>query len=304
MEGKLMSPMAGQVARALDIPLPRAPRRLETMRYIAEYSKDPKTFDNVVLELARLDFELLRFLHLRELKDLSVWWREVHDSVKLSYARDRIVECYLWACVLFHEEEYSRARIIFTKVTALTSLMDDTYDVHATIEECHKLNVRDGIRRLFLFCQNIYTLPGASHGGAGRRSRRGCGDSGGILVACLVPDLVRASGEVARFLNDIASYKVKRNGTDIPSMVECYMAEHGVGSEAAVAAVATLVEHAWRTINQASIEVNPAWLPATRLVVNLTQVLEVIYHRVQDLYTFGTDNKAVVTNLFLNPIPV
>ncbi|KAL5209100.1 hypothetical protein ABZP36_004723 [Zizania latifolia] len=115
-----------------------------------------------------------------------------------------------------------------------------------------------------------------------------------------MPDLVRASGEVARFLND----KVKRNGTDIPSTVECYMAEHGVGSEAAVAAVATLAEHAWRTINQASIEVNHAWLLATRLVVNLTWVLEVIYHHGQDLYTFGTDNKAVVTNLFLNPVPV
>lgn len=60
--------------------------------------------------------------------------------MKLSYTRDRLVESYFWTCGVFHEEEYSRARIMFAKVFGLLSLMDDTYDVHATLEECYKLN--------------------------------------------------------------------------------------------------------------------------------------------------------------------
>lgn len=68
------------------------------------------------------------------------WWKDLYNSVKLSYARDRIVENYFWTCGIYHEEEYSRARIMFTKVFGLMSLMDDTYDAHATLEECHKLN--------------------------------------------------------------------------------------------------------------------------------------------------------------------
>ncbi|XP_015629516.1 inactive beta selinene synthase [Oryza sativa Japonica Group] len=71
IQGKLRLPMAEQVSRALDIPLPRAPRRLETVRYIAEYEHEP-AFDGVALELAKLDFELVRSLHLRELKALTL----------------------------------------------------------------------------------------------------------------------------------------------------------------------------------------------------------------------------------------
>jgi len=59
------------VSRALDIPLARLPKRLETMHYVVEYGKEEE-HDAVLLELARLDFDLLRFLHLRELKDLSL----------------------------------------------------------------------------------------------------------------------------------------------------------------------------------------------------------------------------------------
>jgi len=59
--------------------------------------------------------------------------------VKLSYARDRLVENYFWTCGVFHEE-YSRARMLFAKTFGMLSLMDDTYDVYATLEECHVLN--------------------------------------------------------------------------------------------------------------------------------------------------------------------
>ncbi|KAF0911904.1 hypothetical protein E2562_012731 [Oryza meyeriana var. granulata] len=138
MKGEFRSPMAEQVARALDIPLPRFPRRLETMNYLAEYEQEDE-HDSTVLELARLDFELVRSVHLKELKALSLWWRDLYDSVKLSYARDRLVESYVWTCSLFHEEDYSRARIMFAKVFGLLSLMDDTYDVHATLEECFSI---------------------------------------------------------------------------------------------------------------------------------------------------------------------
>ncbi|KAF8728760.1 hypothetical protein HU200_018038 [Digitaria exilis] len=139
MNGKLASPLAKQVSRALDIPLPRFPKRLETMHYIVEYEKE-EGHDPMVLELARLDFNLCRSLHLKELRDLSLWWKELYGNVKLSYARDRLVENYFWTCGVFHEEDYSRARMLFAKTFGLLSLMDDTFDVYATLEECYILN--------------------------------------------------------------------------------------------------------------------------------------------------------------------
>jgi len=66
------------------------------------------------------------------------WWRDLYHTVKLPYARDRMVEIYFWTCGMLHEE-YSLARIFFAKTFGMVSLMDDTFDVHATLEECHKL---------------------------------------------------------------------------------------------------------------------------------------------------------------------
>ena len=40
MRGELASPLAEQVSRALDIPLPRLPKRLEMVRYIVEYEEE------------------------------------------------------------------------------------------------------------------------------------------------------------------------------------------------------------------------------------------------------------------------
>ncbi|KAF8700359.1 hypothetical protein HU200_034292 [Digitaria exilis] len=139
MKGELGSPLAEQVSRALEIPLPRFPKRLETMRYVAEYEEE-EGHRGVLLELARLDFNLLRSLHLKELKDLTLWWKHTYSTVKLRYARDRLVENYFWTCGVFHEAKYSRARMMFAKTAGLLSMMDDTYDVHATLEECCKLN--------------------------------------------------------------------------------------------------------------------------------------------------------------------
>lgn len=64
------------------------------------------------------------------------WFSDLYENVKLTYSRDRGVEMYFWGFGLFQGEENSHARIMFSKMIALISLLDDTYDVHATFEEC------------------------------------------------------------------------------------------------------------------------------------------------------------------------
>jgi hypothetical protein len=50
-----------------------------------------------------------------------------------------MVEIYFWSCGMIPEEEFSRARLMFAKTFGLVSILDDTYDVHATAEECLSL---------------------------------------------------------------------------------------------------------------------------------------------------------------------
>ncbi|KAM0881860.1 hypothetical protein ACQ4PT_032673 [Festuca glaucescens] len=139
MRGSLNSPLAEQVKRALHIPLPRTFRRVEALHYISEY-KEEEEHNPILLELAKLDFSLLQHDHLMELKDISEWWKDLYGTCGLTYARDRMAEAYFWSYTVFYEQNYARARMMYSKLILLISLLDDTYDAHATIEECRKLN--------------------------------------------------------------------------------------------------------------------------------------------------------------------
>ena len=66
----LVSPLAEQVKRALHVPLPRTYRRLEALQYMPEYEKEVG-YNPTLLELAKLEFNLLQSVHLKELKAIS-----------------------------------------------------------------------------------------------------------------------------------------------------------------------------------------------------------------------------------------
>ncbi|XBI05700.1 hypothetical protein VPH35_133830 [Triticum aestivum] len=85
MRGNFKSPLAEQVKRALDIPLPRTYRRLETMHYLTEY-KQEEGHNPILLELAKLKFTLLQYVHLNELKSISRWDYDA-DSLLQEYLK-------------------------------------------------------------------------------------------------------------------------------------------------------------------------------------------------------------------------
>ncbi|CAL9774265.1 unnamed protein product [Musa acuminata subsp. burmannicoides] len=134
----LKPPLTTQVSLDLETPLCRRMRRLLAREYISIYQEDA-TRDDAILELAKLDFNLLQSLHREELKNITKWWNDLAPSKHLSFARDRLVECYFWILGIYFEPYYSRAREITTKVIALTSILDDIYDVYSTLEESQRL---------------------------------------------------------------------------------------------------------------------------------------------------------------------
>lgn len=68
------------------------------------------------------------------------WWKDIDLIKSLNYARDRMVECYYRILAVYYEPYYSHARLIATKVIALLSIMDDTYDNYSTREEGKLIN--------------------------------------------------------------------------------------------------------------------------------------------------------------------
>ncbi|BAF12017.1 Os03g0348200 [Oryza sativa Japonica Group] len=369
MKSNLKSPLAEQVSRALQIPLSRNLKRVEALSYILEYNVHEQTYNPSILELAKLDFNLLQHIHQRELKTITQWWEDLSNDIGLDYIRDRIVECYFWSYSMYFEEEYTRARMILAKFFMLTSLLDDTYDTHATLEECRNLNVAiqswdesdisvlpDYLKKFFLKVMSNFVEfenelePHIRHRNAYNRKVFQLLSgyylqeaewfhhnyvpsfkeqievsvmSAGIqaLSVCILVgmgnivteetlewaignnDAVRAGGEVARFMDDMAAFKNGRNKLDVASSVECYIKEYNVTSEVALAKIGSLVEDAWKTINQAHID-RRELLPFVHRVTNLSRSMAILFLDKRDAYTYSKDFKRTMESHFVKPIPL
>ncbi|XP_042402536.1 beta-eudesmol synthase-like [Zingiber officinale] len=131
---ELEQPLKTQVSLFLEVPLCRRITSLLARIYMPIYQKD-ETRDEVILELAKLDFNILQSLYQEELKKVSIWWNDLALAKSLKFARDRIVEGYYWVLALYYEPQYSRARVMCTKSFCLLSVMDDIYDNYSTLEE-------------------------------------------------------------------------------------------------------------------------------------------------------------------------
>ncbi|KAE8780056.1 beta-sesquiphellandrene synthase-like [Hordeum vulgare] len=131
LEGSL----AHEIQCALEIPLPRKVAIYDAKIYISTYEKEPTT-NKLVLELAKVNFNLMQRQYQQELKSTTRWWNNLQVHSRLPFARDRLVECYLWMLGVYYQPSCSRGRIILTIVIYTTTIFDDIYDSFGTPEEC------------------------------------------------------------------------------------------------------------------------------------------------------------------------
>ncbi|XP_021297437.1 (+)-delta-cadinene synthase isozyme A-like [Herrania umbratica] len=127
-------PLSTQINNALKRPLRKSLPRLVARSYISIYERYV-TQEDTLLEFAKLDFKLLQHLHKNEIKEVYRWWKGLDVAKNFPFIRDRLVECYLWMLGVYFEPHYSLARTFLTKVSALTSILDDIYDAYGTREE-------------------------------------------------------------------------------------------------------------------------------------------------------------------------
>ncbi|EYU31456.1 hypothetical protein ABFS82_07G067500 [Erythranthe guttata] len=130
----LESPLKDKVKRALVHSLHRGVPIIEARVYISIYEKDDSR-DEMILKLAKLNFNYLQNMYKEELSELYRWWNNFDLKSKLPYARDRSIECYLWGIAFHFEPQYSYVRKAVAKATQMASVLDDTYDNYATLNE-------------------------------------------------------------------------------------------------------------------------------------------------------------------------
>nr|XP_043636635.1 alpha-isocomene synthase-like [Erigeron canadensis] len=129
--------ISSHIQEVLARPVHKTLPRLEALRYIPFYQQKA-SHNESLLKLAKLGFNLLQSLHKKELYQLSMWWKGFDVPTILSYARNRLIECYFWSLGVYYEPQYSESRMFLAKILSMETLLDDTYDAYGTYEELVK----------------------------------------------------------------------------------------------------------------------------------------------------------------------
>nr|QIQ55992.1 putative terpene synthase 6 [Eremophila denticulata subsp. trisulcata] len=142
------------VAQALELPVHLRMARLEARRYIEQYATQADR-DPTLLELAIMDYNKVQAQHQLELAEITRWWKQLGLVDKLTFARDRPLECFLWTVGLLPEPKYSTCRIELAKTIAILLVIDDIFDTYGKMDEL--VLFTEAIRRWDL--EAMETLP-------------------------------------------------------------------------------------------------------------------------------------------------
>ncbi|CAL5420908.1 unnamed protein product [Camellia sinensis] len=126
--------LAMLVSHALELPLHWRMIRLEARWFIDVYGRR-SNMNSILLELAKLDFNMVQATHQEDVKQMSRWWRSTGFGENLSFARDRLMENFLWTVGVIFEPQFGYCRRMSTKINSLITTIDDVYDVYGTLEE-------------------------------------------------------------------------------------------------------------------------------------------------------------------------
>ncbi|XVE68685.1 hypothetical protein DITRI_Ditri09bG0088600 [Diplodiscus trichospermus] len=135
--GRMDEVKAKQVQQSMEVPLYWRMERIEARNFIDSYQRND-TKSSVLVELAKLDYNLIQSAYQQELIELAEWWSELNFKEKLSFSRDRLMEMYFWAIGLSFEPQYAKCRIWVTKYGCLAVAIDDIYDIYGSLDELER----------------------------------------------------------------------------------------------------------------------------------------------------------------------
>eukprot|EP00253_Pinus_taeda_P017099 PITA_17099 len=137
--------LSQQVKYALKTSWHASVPRVEAKRYCQVYNPDyarlaksvyklPYVNNEKLLELAKLDFNIVQSIHQEEMKNVTSWFKDSGLPL-FTFARERPLEYYFLIAAGTYEPQYAKCRFLFTKVACLLTVLDDMYDTYGTLDE-------------------------------------------------------------------------------------------------------------------------------------------------------------------------
>ncbi|KAJ4849620.1 hypothetical protein Tsubulata_044566 [Turnera subulata] len=338
---ELPTPDGEQVNRALDRPVQRNVEKFEQLKYISIYEK-LDAHNEVVLKLAKMDFNIVQSIYQQEMRSLTEWWVDLDFATKVPpFFRDRLIECFFWALGTFPEPELSMSRIIISKFGQCFSVIDDMYDVYGRIDELELFteaierwdgsieHLPDYMKVVFhLLMELLKQLEEETT----KEGRPYCIQ----YVKEAVKRQIRAYITEARWFNQgyvpkfeehravtgvstclymlayqtvsmmpEATKEFEQKRGSVASTVECYMKEYGVSKEEAHDVIKKLIKDDWKYMNKGFMKEVDIPKKILRIFLGYARVMDVLYGDFFDGYNYAdTTTKEMMEALLVNPIPV
>ncbi|XP_057451300.1 myrcene synthase, chloroplastic-like isoform X3 [Lotus japonicus] len=305
------------INHALELPLHWRNPRWEAQWFINVYEMKQNMIPTL-LQLAKLSFNIGQAIYIEELKESSRWWNKVGLGEKLSFARDRLVEGYVWTVGANSRPDLEYFRKNMTKVNNLIVIIDDVYDVYGTLEELELFtevierwddpNAVDSLPDYMKTCFHaIYNFVNEI---ALENQKKNGYDITSYLMKTeeldhleKYPEIIRFPGMILRLANDIGSYKGEIVKGDSPKSIECYMNESGASEAEALEYLNSVMYKTWKKMNEVThnSSFSRCFISTT---VNLTNMALCMYHRGEGYTTQDPEFTSLIQSLIIQPIPI
>ncbi|KAH7437474.1 hypothetical protein KP509_05G074100 [Ceratopteris richardii] len=137
-----------EVSYTLEFPWWKSLQRVEARQYINHYNVDdawiakslyrmPFINNEVFRSLAIVDYNKCQSIHKKELTKVLMW-NQQSGFDKLTFARQKPAECFFSIAATLFEPEFAYARIVWTQISVLVTLIDDLYDVEGSPDDLER----------------------------------------------------------------------------------------------------------------------------------------------------------------------
>ncbi|KAI3959552.1 hypothetical protein MKX01_025068 [Papaver californicum] len=289
----------------------------EAKWFIDAYEKE-KDVNPLLFELAKLNFNMVQATHQADLRNMSMWWRSLGVATKLNFARERLVESFLWSMGI---ALYTIQRMKW----ALETLKDQGWDILPYLTK----SWANFIKAMLVeakWCNEGYTpsLKGYLENGW-------LSSSGSVFLvhaffatvrtpyySLFSPtkhniktdglkslednhDLLYCASMMFRLSNDLATSSAELERGDVASSIHCYMREKNASEMDAREHVRGLIKDTWKKMN-GSICDSPFDLSFINMALNLVRTSLFIYQYGDGLGVEDTKSKGYVMSLIVNPV--
>ncbi|KAI3505890.1 hypothetical protein L1887_28212 [Cichorium endivia] len=314
-----------EIHEALKQPLNKRVPRLEAVRYIPFYERQT-LHNNSLLKLAKLG-----------------WWKRFDVPNNVPYARDRLVECYLFGFSVYSDPQYSVGRKFVGLSLAIGTLLDDTYDAFGTYDELlifteaiqsymsgrsstkHRLNyvkeaVKEYVRNYMIeatwshekyiptveeHTKVAYITAGYIFGLAASFASMGDEVTDETFQWLFThPPIFIATCGICRVMDDIVTHKKEQERKHVASLVECYQKEFDVTERDIYGVLDEKVEDAWKEMNKEANMCKDVKMSIIIQAINLGRAMDLMYTNTDQFTYVGEELINKIKSLIVDAIIV